>query len=453
MPLQTRSGPEADGGPSRLFQCGAAALLSIGFLWFVAPGLSAGFTPDDIMNLYGAWRPSWRELLLQAAAPFLPGLRPVGGILYRASFAAFGFDLTFVRAFLIGLIAVNLWLTAKLAVRVSGSVWAGWFAAVLFLYHVNLQGLYWNTGTCYDILAFTGTWGAALIALKARTEDVSWRWRVAAAVLFWLALGAKEAALALPAILLAFELLPGRRQILPLLAASALSLACVAGRIYGGAGILDTKDYHPVFTAESYANSLGAMLGGLFYRAQPVGTAETALFLAALAGVAAATGARSAWAVWLAFVLGALPVAFIPPRGVYAWYVPLAALCVLFATALSRLPAPKPALWLLTAVSMLAVHARAADRIPAFILEEQRVISRVIRALPRSDLRAAPGEMLVLAEDPFEGYRWGEWKAAMLIQLHTGVRGLVATSPAGIPTGRQPVRLGWRDGRFQRILQ
>lgn len=437
-------------GPPRWFRFAAAAVLALAFLWFVAPGLSAGFTPDDIMNLHTAWLPTWPELLRQAAFPWLPGLRPVGGALYRASFDIFGFDLTLVRVMLAALLALNVWLAGRLAARLSGSAWAGWFAAALILYHVNFQALYWNTGACYDILAFTGTWGAALIALRARTEDVSTRLWLAAGAMFWLALGAKEIALALPAILLSFELLPGRRQFFPIAVASMLSLAFVAGRIYGGGGILATASYHPQFTPAAYAGSLAVMFGDLFYRPGLVGRTEAVVLLGALAGVAAATGSRGAWAAWCAFVFGALPVALIPPRGVYAWYVPLAALCMLLGCALARIPSPKSALWFLLTPALLAAHARAADRFPGFILEEQKAIAEVIRALPRSELSASAEERFFIAEDPFQGKPWGEWKAAMLIQLYAGRKDLVAASLAQAGAGQSVVPIVWREGRFQR---
>jgi hypothetical protein len=435
----------------RWFPWLAAAVLSLGFLWFVAPGLSAQFTPDDVMNLNLAWHPPWSELLTQIALPWRPGLRPLGGALYRASFDAFGFDLTAVRILLIALLAFNTGLTAILASRLSGSPWSGWFAASFALYHVNFQALYWNTGACYDILAFSGTWSAALVALRARSPPTPPLLWLAALALFWLALGAKEIALALPAVLLAFELLPGRRQWAPLLCVSALSAAYLFGRIFGGGGILATAEYHPQITPAAYARSLSVMLGDLLYLSGLVPPAEAVLLLLAFAATAAAMKSRSAWVALACFAAGALPVALIPPRGVYAWYVPLAALWMLLGAALARLSWNKPVLWLAVTSGLFLAHSRAAHRIPRFILDEQEAIARVIRALPASDLRAAPGEAFLLTEDPFRDQPWGRWKCGMLIQLHTRRRDLHVYYPdqPNQPPGLIPI--AWRGGRILRL--
>lgn len=437
--------------PPRWFTWLAASVLSLAFLWFVAPGLAARFTPDDIMNLNLAWQPPWSDLLTQVALPWRPGLRPLGGTLYRASFDAFGFDLTLVRIFLIALLAFNIWLTAIFAARLSGSPWSGWFAASFALYHVNFQALYWNTGALYDILAFSGTWGAAFITLRARSRPTPPLLWLAALALFWLALGAKEIALALPALLLAFELLPGRRQWLPLSVASALSAAYLLGRIFGGGGVLATADYQPNLTPAAYTRSLSVMLGDLLYLPGLVSPAEAVLCLLALAATAAAIGSRPAWVALACFAAGALPVALIPPRGVYAWYLPLAALCMLLGAALARLPWNRPALWLAITAALFLAHSLAAPRIPRFILDEQETIARVIRALPHSGLHAAPGQGFLLVEDPFRDQPWGKWKCGMLIQLHTRRRDLHVYYPdqPGQPPGLIPI--AWRDGRIHRL--
>ena len=441
---------DSAGGPV-WFRRLATGLLTLGFLWFICPGLLARFTPDDIMNLHAAWAPPWRELLVQAAFPWLPGVRPVGGVLYRASFEVFGFNLLAFRILLTALLGWNVWLTARLAARIAGNAWAGWFAASLSLYHLNFQALYWNTGTCYDILAFSGTWWAAWVTLRARTERIgAWKW-VAAGVAYWLALGAKEIALALPAILLAFELLPGRRQWTALAVSTVVAGGCVVGRIYGGGGILTHPLYVPEFSVTAYGRSLAALLGDLVYRHGWFTPATALGVLAGLAAAAAFSRSREAWVAWLCFALSALPVALIPPRGVYAWYVPLAALWMLGGMALVRMPVGKPALWMAVSGLLLIAHTRAGERIPRFILDEQEVIAAVVDGLSRSPLGSGPDAGLLIVEDPFQGHAWGEWKSAMLIRLQTGRHDLLVQYPheRELVSGLTP--LGWRNGRFERI--
>jgi hypothetical protein len=432
------------------FRWVAPSLLLAGFVWFIGPGLFTRFTPDDIINLHAAWSQPWGNLLLQAACPWLPGIRPVGGVLYRASFEAFGFDLLAFRILLISLLAFNIWLTASICARIAGDSWTAWFAASLSLYHLNFQALYWNTGACYDILAFSGTWWAAWVALRARTDQIpAWLWGTAA-LAYWLALGAKEIALALPAILLAFELLPGRRQWAAFLFALVAAGGCLVGRIYSPGGIQTHALYVPQFTLAAYGRSSAVMLGDLVYQPGWFSPRLALGLVAALGAVAAVTRSRPMLLTWLSFVSSALPVALIPPRGVYAWYLPLAALWMLAGMLLARLPLPKPALWTAITAVLLMVHARAGDRIPRFILDEQDVIARVLQGLARSPLTPDPPVGFLIVSDPFAPYPWGEWKSAMLIQLHRRRPDLLIQYPheQDLAPGLTP--LVWRNHRFER---
>ena len=76
---------------------GASLTIAAVFLFLAGDGLSAYFTPDDMMNLYGAW---FRPVLEQG--------RPLGALVYRAIFAVFGLDPLPYRMVCFLLLAGNL---------------------------------------------------------------------------------------------------------------------------------------------------------------------------------------------------------------------------------------------------------------------------------------------------------------------------------------------------------
>ena len=72
----------------------AAGLVALYFVWFAGRWISAGFTPDDLMNLHRSLeQPLWK-LLLDHVTVFLrtPEYRPAGDLLYRGIYRFFGFN-------------------------------------------------------------------------------------------------------------------------------------------------------------------------------------------------------------------------------------------------------------------------------------------------------------------------------------------------------------------------
>jgi hypothetical protein len=110
---------------------------------FAGDGLAAYFTPDDMMNLYGAW-----------FLPLAGQERPIGALVYRVIFAGFGLNPVPYRVCCFLLLAGNLVLLFAIAVRLSGSRVVGGIACLLAAYHAHLADLYYSTGTIYDLLCF-----------------------------------------------------------------------------------------------------------------------------------------------------------------------------------------------------------------------------------------------------------------------------------------------------------
>src|SRR6266852_1905138 len=90
-----------------------ATLVICAILAFAADGVRAYFTPDDMMNLYGAWSASAMELL--------QGHRPFGGLVYRALFAVFGLSPLPFRVVCFSLLLATLALLYALCWRLTRS--------------------------------------------------------------------------------------------------------------------------------------------------------------------------------------------------------------------------------------------------------------------------------------------------------------------------------------------
>ena len=172
-----------------------ATLLIAGvFLGFSGDGLRAYFTPDDMMNLYGAW-----------FRPLAESDRPVGALFYRALFAAFGFNPLPYRIACFAILSANLALLYVLCLKLSHSREVAALACLLGAYHAHLADLYYSTGTVFDLLCFLFYFGALALYIQVRERAI--RWLILVLALYLCALGAKEMAVTLPLFLVLYDLI------------------------------------------------------------------------------------------------------------------------------------------------------------------------------------------------------------------------------------------------------
>src|SRR5882762_10332646 len=85
-----------------------AAIVAAYFLFFTAPALGLYFDQDDMLNLYMIWTKPLRQVLVSLPAFWNDFNRPLGGLFYRALFAAAGFDPRPFHAVLLALGLVNI---------------------------------------------------------------------------------------------------------------------------------------------------------------------------------------------------------------------------------------------------------------------------------------------------------------------------------------------------------
>ena len=108
-----------------------------------------------------------------------------------------------------------------------------------------------------------------------------------------------------------------------MLVTGVIALVFLWARFTGPNNLLTHPDYAPVFTLRRYLECTAHYLDQLTARAD-LWTPETAgLLLGAMAALAILARSRTLLFAWLLVVLGAAPMAFVSPRGLSAYYIPV----------------------------------------------------------------------------------------------------------------------------------
>jgi hypothetical protein len=344
---------------SRLLSILAGLFIACFFLSFTWRGLLIYFTGDDLMNLYGYWIKPVSALVKGNVFFWTPYYRPFGGIIYRTSFAIFGFNPYPIYVVFFLAMLLNLWLAYMVFQRLGGSREIGVIATLMYCFHGKLDYLYYNAGSMYDAFCFLFYFLAFLIYLRARLRGqlLSVWETIGFLVCLVCALNSKEMGATLPVMILLYELIfhpPDFRSIRALLRWSfregrmaLLGALCVLIYIpakLGPEGIAHDVAYIPLYTWARWLQDTGMYLGDLLYRTDrslpldiaPLSPLGVAGFYATLIVIALWMRSRAMWFGLLFFVITLLPVSFIPTRLGFVLYLPLAGLALYAAICLVR---------------------------------------------------------------------------------------------------------------------
>jgi hypothetical protein len=332
-------------GSDRKIERLCLALLFAIFVWFTWRGLTMFYTGDDLMNTYAAWQ--LRPLKIVEAEFFLwmPSYRPLGALIYRAFYWAFGFHPEPLYVFCWLLLCFNVFAAFRFFKAVMNSGQDALIALAITLIHGNLRDLYLSSGTLYDRLWFLFTVLAVTLYVRARRDGTRMATGTAALVclLSVLAMDSKESGVTLIAILAAWEfifILPGvyrsnrirqwLRSIAPLYSVLlVLSLVFVFGRVRHSTEIaIDT--YRPHFSASVWLSRVSWYFGILAYGHVSFQPLSTGILLGLLLLAALALRNRAMLFGWLFFVITITPVALISIRLGYVLYVPALGLGLYF---------------------------------------------------------------------------------------------------------------------------
>jgi len=153
-------------------------------------------------------------------------------------------------------------------------------------------------------------------------------------------------------------------------------------------------------------------LNDLIYSFDGFDNARSLALLVALFAIAWLYRDRRLKFCWLFVTIGVLPIAFIPPRGLYAVYIPMVGLAMFFAILLVKVTRRidnqlvRAVLFAIAAVGLSAIHAKFGAANIAWITAEEHHVRDVVGLLRQAQPEAPKGSRILLLKDPFEGRIW-----------------------------------------------
>jgi hypothetical protein len=334
----------------------AFALLTLAyFFYFNWNGLWARFGADDMENMVRCWRPAPLRLLLDALLPWHGAYRPMAGLFYLPLLHWFGLNPFPYHVAMLLILLGNLYLMYRFALRLGcGELQAG-IATLLVAYHAGLSMLYYNTAFVYDVMCFSLYIGAFLCYARVRAQGRLPRGAETALVmgLYLCALDAKEMALTLPIVLLAYEWIyhpvdgrpaswtpggiarwlrgPGRVT----LYCGLLNLVYLDGKAFGRDALMNSPAYRPQLSLHRiFVFEQGAM-GDLFLSWGSFNTFGVVAVWVLLAWLAWRQPSPVLRFCWVFLMFTPLPLAVLEGRGAACLYIPLAAWAVFAAIVLT----------------------------------------------------------------------------------------------------------------------
>lgn len=334
-------------------------LIVVYFLKKCPATLQADWSHDDLMNCYRALEASYRSIFTDIFAFWQPTpfYRPLGQMFYKLLFDQYGLSQLPYRIAVSSLLVTNAYLLGILGWRLSGNWIFGLAVAAVCAYHPYWAHLYLNTGTIFEILAFTFVFLGLLLHVELRTK--AWG-PLPVFACFVLAVNAKESGILLPPFVVLYELIWWRR--IPWRTALLLGAGAVAfifGRVYGPGGVSTIGMYEPAYNWQSYLARFQSYFGHLIlWKSAP---AWTCILLCALPAL---TRSKEGVFASLVFPLGILPLAFVPERGLEAVYVASAALALGVGALVIKLPKERLQLagLILVAAGLVKIFPPLKDR-------------------------------------------------------------------------------------------
>ncbi len=311
----------------------------------VLPSLRCYFDADDVSNLYyHRLQHPQLEAVVRSVLLFLPYRRPVGGCLYLLLYGVFGLTSP-LPYHVTGLIVftINIFLVFWLFLRLTGNVRVGILACSVASVHGALSDIWYNFGTIYEMLALglmLTSFHLYLFYLK-QPGRTRWPWYCGAIAFYWLAVGGKEMAVTLPALLLAYEWTYNigktkERSLIyaPLLRLSpffVVALFALVGRMV--ANPYGTSLYAFHFDGTMLDN-LCRYLEKLFYDSFVLTGGQVLIVLMLTLGTGILLRNRHMVFGWFYFLISLSPVIALPRVSSYFLYLPMVGLGLYFGSLL-----------------------------------------------------------------------------------------------------------------------
>jgi hypothetical protein len=403
------------------------------FLWIAWPSFDSRLAWDDPMNLYkywsmGPWKVAWSNLIF-----FTTAYRPMGGVFYLPIYGFAHLNPLPYHVVLDFILAADTWLLYRFAVLLGLPAPAAGFAALLSCSHVAMISLFLSPSDLYDALCFLFFFGALVYYVRIRSAGrlLNWRQTAAFLALYICALDSKEIGVTLPVFAVIYELLyhpPSRSRLRAWIANEGraglfgciLAVVYTLGKMLGPDSLAAMPNYRPIFTFHQFIANNAHFLDDLTYRTAPWFTPTGLFLLWALTGVWVwLSKERSLRFCWFFILVSPLPIAFIPQRGLYNLYLPLAGWAILVGAAawdLVRLLSPErlvgyPAsLALRIVLAFLLIFNWSRDRAwrASFSItasaDQQQMTWEVIQQLRLLNIPIRHGSRVIFLHDPFHDW-------------------------------------------------
>lgn len=403
-------------------------LIAAYFFGLTWHGLTAWFTGDDLTNiqfLHGFGQRPFAMLLVHSAVVMTPEYRPFGGVVYRTLYAVFGLEPVPFRLFCYALLILNLLLAGIFSFVVGESRTSAALGTLVFAVHTCMGGLYFNTGTLYDILCFTFGVAALILYVDPRRRGAVLTGRRLAVflVLYGLALDSKEMAIAWPALLIAYELVfhlhPDQWRV-------RLKPVAIAAGIAGLYGLVKTQVPNQMSITPAYIPRLSLSYAAeqfnhyysLLLWDRTVQTGALFAVLAVLLAIGVVLRSRAMVFGLLFANLALLPLAVIPGRSGFALYIPYLGWGLYAGAFLSRLVELiggrvrlrhdylAGACFLLLLAGLYFGQRRAAAHMGDDLIAQQHTLKSLRDALISAKPDLAGGSRILLADDSFGPVNW-----------------------------------------------
>lgn len=358
---------------------------------------------------------------------FRPFYRPAGALFYQPLFALFGLAPYPFRLACFILLTLNLVLAWFFVRSLTGSLEISGLTALIAAFHPRLAPLYWSTGVIYDILCFAFFYATIAIYVRLRRRRTLRTGEcLAVLVVYACALDAKEIAVALPAILLSWELIycppiSWRTARLPLIA-GLITIPYIWGKLLPESPLRQFDRYTPHISLTQFLATYGAYWDDLFFRARWFTPGRTALLLLALLLFALGLKDRDLLFGWCLGIIAALPIAFIPYRNAAEYYIPMIGWSLYAASViemvtrlvLKRVKFVHAAVFLLILCLLFRAYRVQRLRMGGPSLLGQSSIRMTVAELDRHAVRVPTHARGITIQDPFSP----EYETLLLLRLY-----------------------------------
>lgn len=436
------------GSACRWQECACAILVAAYFFYFVADTVNVRFAPDDMMNMAYYWRLSSWKLLVSLFMPWRGFYRPLGGLYYLPLHYFFGLNPFPYHIVALFLLLVSLLLTYRLATVLGLGRLTTLLAVLIVSFHAGVANLYYNTAFIYDVLCGLFYLATLIYYVRIREDGRILRGSEIPCflALYLLALDAKEMAVTLPVIILAYEWIyqaesrpdwrhlaawirgPGRGFAM----SAILNIPYCYGKAHGRDALMSQLAYAPVVSLDRLKIFQMRSLGELFLAWGQFKIRAVVLLWFAAFYLAWRLNSRILRFCWVYVAVTPLPIEFLEGRGGACLFIPLLGWAIFAAVVfreivkvLTRALAGDPVLrhlgahaisTILIATGMFLWAAENRSLKASYIGPSMSALGQptwdVIRQLRQLNPKVRPNSSIVFLTDPFEG-----WDMAFIAEL------------------------------------